>query len=127
MTAAFVRAMTTRDHDAIVALLADDVVLHSPVSHRPYQGRSVVGPLLCAAADIVDGLTYGEELVGPEHTALMFTGSIGGRDASGVDLLAVGADGLITEFTAVLRPLSAARAFSEAMGPRAAAIFDRSA
>lgn len=118
-TAAFVRAMQEHDPAAVEALLAADVVLHSPVSARPFRGRELVGPLLSAACEVLEDLTYTAELVGDGLHGLVFTATVDGRPASGVDLVVLDDAGAVAEFTATLRPLSAARAFSEAMGPHA--------
>jgi ketosteroid isomerase-like protein len=48
----FRAAVEARDWDAAVALLADDVVFHSPVVFRPYEGRAMVEPVLRAAFEV---------------------------------------------------------------------------
>jgi hypothetical protein len=45
----------------------------------------------------------------------MFRARVGDRELHGCDFLHIGADGLIDEFTVMVRPLSAALAFAEAM------------
>jgi len=44
------------------------------------------------------------------------TARVGDRELHGCDFLHVGADGLIDEFTVMVRPLSALTALAEAMG-----------
>ena len=55
--------------------------------------------------------------------ALIFRAGIAGtdREIEGIDLLRFGADGLIADFTVMLRPLSALVPFAQAMGERAQA------
>ena len=50
----------------------------------------------------------------PDH-ALVFTAKVGDLDINGCDFLHVGEDGLIDEFTVMLRPLRAVTAFAEKM------------
>lgn len=115
---AFRRAMEDGDPDAIRATLAEDVVLHSPVTSRPFHGRDLVTALLAAARATLEGLAYESELDGDGLHALTFAGAVAGRPASGVDLVVLDDDGLVRDFTAMIRPLGAARAFNEGMGQR---------
>ena len=39
---AFTAAIAARDIDALIASLADDVVLHSAVARSPFEGKEVV-------------------------------------------------------------------------------------
>lgn len=115
---AFRRAMEDGDPDAIRATLAEDVVLHSPVTSRPFRGRDLVTALLAAARATLEGLAYESELSGDGLHALTFAGTVAGRPASGVDLVMLDDDGLVQDFSAMIRPLGAARAFNEGMGQR---------
>lgn len=117
---AFRRAMEEGDPGAILATLADDVVLHSPVTARPFHGRDLVGALLAAARATLADLHYDHELAGDGLHALTFTGTVDGRPASGVDLVVLDDAGRVREFTAMIRPLRAASAFNAAMGERVA-------
>lgn len=122
---AFRRAMEDGDPQAILATLAEDVVLHSPVTSRPFHGRELVGALLAAARATLDGLRYEHELAGDGLHALTFTGTVEGRPASGVDLVVLDAEGLVADFTAIIRPLRAAEAFNAAMGERVGPLIAR--
>ena len=51
----------------------------------------------------------------PDGAVLRFACRVGDRDLEGVDILRFGADGLITEFTVMVRPYSAATALRERM------------
>jgi len=46
---------------------------------------------------------------------LVFTAKVGDLDINGCDFLHTGVDGLIDEFTVMLRPLKAVNAFAERM------------
>ena len=119
---AFRAAVEAHDLDAVVDLLASDVVLHSPVTFRPYVGRETVGTLLRLIADTFEDFRYTDELQGVEGThALVFRARVGDRELEGVDLLRLDDDGLVADLTAIIRPLSGLAALAQAMGPRAQA------
>lgn len=53
---------------------------------------------------------------GDRDSALVFRGTVDGKELTGCDFIHVGDDGLIDDFMVMVRPLSAAQALSEAMG-----------
>ena len=114
---AFRAAVEARDFDALSALFAEDVVFRSPIAHKPYRGRDTVAIILRAVSRVFEDLTYVREIGAPgaaDH-ALVFTARVGDLDINGCDFLHVGEDGLIDEFTVMLRPLRAVTAFAEKM------------
>jgi hypothetical protein len=102
----------------MVGCLADDIVFQSPLVFRPYVGREAVGTLLRAAASVFEDFHYVAELSGDGQTALVFRARIGSRDVQGIDLGRLDANGLLTQLTVFVRPLSAALALGEAMRKR---------
>ncbi|HEX6887277.1 MAG TPA: nuclear transport factor 2 family protein [Candidatus Nanopelagicales bacterium] len=113
-------AVEARDLDGMVAGLADDVRLHSPVAFRPFAGREAVRTVFANLFEVFEDFHYVDELAGQGTHALIFQARIGGREVQGLDHLRYDADGLVSEFTVMVRPLSAAIALAEAMGPRVA-------
>jgi hypothetical protein len=119
----FRRAVEARDADALVDVLAEDVVFRSPVVFRPYVGRDAVAPILRAALEVFEDFRYVQEIGtsdGTEH-ALVFRARIAGRELEGTDLLRTGADGTVVELAVLVRPLTGAVALAEAMRARLAA------
>jgi hypothetical protein len=115
----FRAAAEARDLDALVELLAEDVVLHSPVTFRHYTGCETVGILLRLVADTFEDLHYTDQLEGPDDVhALVFRARVGDRELEGVDLLRLDADGLIADLTAIIRPLSGVAALAQAIAPK---------
>jgi SnoaL-like domain len=113
----FRAAVEAGDHAGVVALLADDVVFQSPVVFAPYHGRDTLAAILLAVSRVFEDLHYEREIGAegaPDH-ALMFKARIGNREIDGCDFLHTNVDGLIDEFTVMVRPLSAAVALAEAM------------
>jgi SnoaL-like domain len=121
-TAARFRAAVEReDIDAAGELLAEDIVFHSPVTFHPFIGRDTVRRLIGEVAQVFENFRYTDEAAREGLHALIFQADVGEREIEGLDLLRIGADGLIAEFTVMLRPMSALVPFAQAMAERAAA------
>ncbi|MBN1529969.1 MAG: nuclear transport factor 2 family protein [Thermoleophilaceae bacterium] len=119
MAHAFRTAVESRDLDAAADLLAPDVQLHSPVAFRPFDGRESVMGVLTAITSVFEDFEYIDELESDDGTtALIFRARVGDKSVQGIDYLRHGDDGLITEFTVMLRPLSAIMAVGERMAPQ---------
>jgi hypothetical protein len=114
----FRRAAETRDIAGLFATLAEDVVLHSPIVHRPYVGRQQAGMILRAFIETVTDFHYQAELGGDGRSALVFRAKVGELDIEGVDLFTPTADGLVGDLTVFVRPFRAAQALAEAMRAR---------
>jgi SnoaL-like domain len=110
-------AVEARDLDALVALLSDDVVFRSPIVHKPYHGPQAVRVLLEGVLAIFEDFRYVRQIGAPDSPdhALVFQTRVGDRDIEGCDFLHENEDGLIDEFTVMVRPLSGAHALAEAM------------
>src|SRR5271170_5769036 len=104
---AFKRAVETRDLAALSLQLAPDVEFRSPVSHKTYHGREVVGFMLATVAQVFADFTYVDELESGTHSMLRFRMRVGDREGEGVDLIDRNADGLVQRLTVMIRPLSA--------------------
>lgn len=99
----------TRNTRELGALLAEDVVFHSPVVHTPQVGRAVTVQYLSAAFHVFfnPSFRYVREIVGPEDVALEFQVEIDGIGVNGIDLIKWNAEGRIVEFKVLIRPLKA--------------------
>lgn len=115
-------AAESHDIDALVATLAPDVVLHSPVTFAPYAGKATVGALLRLVSEALDGWRCVKEVHSPDGViGFVFGARVGDRELEGLDLLRLDADGLIAELTVMIRPLSGLIALAQAIGPKVAA------
>jgi SnoaL-like domain len=119
--ASFRAAVERMDIDAAQELFADDIVFHSPATFHPFVGRETVTRLLGLVAETFEDFRYTDELETGAAHALIFRASIAGREIEGIDLLRLDDDGLIADFTVMLRPLSGLVPFAQAMGEKAAA------
>lgn len=118
----FRAAVEAGDIDAAVSLLSDQVVFRSPVVFAPYRGRDAVGVILRAVVEVFEDFRYVREIGTPDGVdhVLVFRARVGDRELEGSDFLHLDADGLIDEFTVMVRPLNAALALAEAMKARLA-------
>jgi hypothetical protein len=118
--ARFREAVERHDIDAARGLLAEEIVFHSPVTFHPFLGRETVSRLLGEVAQVFEDFRYTDELDVDGAHALIFRARVGERELEGIDLLRFGADGLICDFTVMLRPLSGLVPFAQAMAERVA-------
>jgi hypothetical protein len=118
----FKRAVEAADQAALLDALAPDVVFRSPIVFKPYAGREVVAPILAAVFEVFEDFEYVDQLEGPRSATLLFRARVGDRDLDGLDYLRFGADGLVNEFTVMVRPLSGAMALAEAMRAKLEAV-----
>ena len=114
----FRAAVESGDIDAAEALFAQDIVFHSPATFHPFVGRETVTALLRIVAETFEDFRYTDELEMDGGEALIFRAAIGGREIEGLDLLRFDGDGLICDFTVMLRPLSGLVPFAQAMGEK---------
>lgn len=114
----FRTAVEQRDLDQMVRLLSPDVRLYSPVAFRPFVGHDQVRELFANLLEVFEGFHYVDELAGEASHALIFRAHIGDVQIHGLDHMVIGEDGLVTEFTVMVRPLSAAIRLAETMAPR---------
>jgi SnoaL-like domain len=116
--ARFREAAERKDIDAAGKLLAAEIVFHSPATFHPFVGRETVTSLLRIVADTFEDFRYTDELQADGCHALIFRAAIGGREIEGIDLLRLDEDGLIADFTVMLRPISGLVPFAQAMGEK---------
>ncbi len=115
---AFRVAVEARDLDGMVAQLGPDAVLHSPVTFKPFERREAIAVLFGALLEVFEDFTYTDEMGGEGVESLLFRARIGDRQVEGIDIIRVGRDGLIEDFTVMVRPMSGVQALAEAVGAR---------
>ena len=114
---AFREAIESRDLEAVVALLAEDVVFRSPAVYTPYHGRERVEAVLGAVGQVVKDFRYTREIGAPDadDRALVFEARVGDREVEGCDFVHTNEHGLIDELYVMFRPLSGLLALVEEM------------
>ncbi len=115
----FIEAVEQHDVDALLDLMADDVEFRSPVVFKQYTGREAVGHILRAVMQVFEDFRYVNTLSNDRGGhALVFEANVGDRSLEGCDFIETDADGRISRFTVMVRPLSAAHALAAAMSAR---------
>lgn len=99
----------SRNAQGLAALLADDVVFHSPVVHTPQVGKAITLQYLSAAFRVFfnESFRYVREIAGARDAALEFQVEIDGIAVNGIDLIKWNEQGQIVEFKVMIRPLKA--------------------
>ena len=108
----------SKDPAKLRALLHDDCCFLSPVVFAPQQGTDLVMAYLQAASMVFDNsaFRYAHELLGENRMVLEFEAEIDGKYINGVDIVDFDADGLITQFKVMVRPLQAVNMVWQKMG-----------
>jgi ketosteroid isomerase-like protein len=112
------KLVEARDENGLDNILADNVVFHSPVVHTPQEGKPITKLYLTAAMHVLNNGTfkYLREVISGNNAVLEFSTVIDGITINGVDMITWGADGRITEFKVMLRPLKAINLVHQMMG-----------
>lgn len=117
------RIALERRAEELADILAEDCVFESPVVHTPQKGRDIVEKYLRGALHVLntEHFRYGGEWYGAQGPAggsavLEFYSEVDGITINGVDIIGWGADGRITTFKVMVRPLKAINKLHEKMG-----------
>jgi SnoaL-like domain len=118
MPHAFRTAAESKNLELLGETLREDVVLHSPILFRGFEGRDTVIAVLTQVAATLEDLTYTDELSDEKTVALRFKAHVGDRELEGIDFLELDEEGKVAELTVFMRPLSALTRFNEQMAAR---------
>jgi SnoaL-like protein len=111
-------AVEAKDLDAATAILREDVILHSPLLFRGFEGREIVMQVLTHVAATLEDFRYTDELAEDGVVVLRFKARVGDRELEGIDFLELDEAGQVKELTVFMRPMSALKAFNEQMAAR---------
>ena len=92
--------------EAATAQLADDVVFKSPVVYKPYEGKEAVSLILLAVGEVFEDFCYDSQVDEGHRQVLQFHARVGDKSVEGADFLTFREDGLISELTVMVRPMS---------------------
>ena len=103
------RVVAARDPLLLADLLAEDATFHSPIVHRPQEGRDLVTLYLTGAMHVLgnDTFRYVREVVGDSDAVLEFVAEVDGVHINGVDMISWDRANRITDFKVMLRPMRA--------------------
>jgi hypothetical protein len=103
--------VASRDAASLPDLIAPDAEFHSPAVHTPQVGRALVTAYLTGAFAVLGPeLTYHDEWVRERDAVLRFTTTVDDLHVEGVDIITWDDNGLITDFTVMIRPVKALHA-----------------
>ena len=123
--------MRGRLEGGLDSLLAEDCVFYSPIVFTPQVGKEITKLYLTAAGQTLPGdkpsdessdsskdgkFRYVKEVMSGNTAVLEFETTVEGKYANGVDIITCNADGLISEFKVMFRPLQAINAVHRQMG-----------
>jgi hypothetical protein len=113
--------MKSHDATALWDLLHPDAVFESPVVHTPQRGRDITFKYLSSAEKVLGGagFKYVGEWRSDNGAVLEFEKEIDGITINGVDIISF-ADGKITHFKVMVRPLKAMNLLHQLMGAQLA-------
>lgn len=113
--------MKSHDSVALWDLLHPDAVFESPVVHTPQRGRDITFKYLASAEQVLggEGFKYVGEWRSDSGAVLEFEKVIDGITINGVDIITF-ADGKITHFKVMVRPLKAMNLLHQLMGAQLA-------
>ncbi|MGA9108943.1 MAG: nuclear transport factor 2 family protein [Smithella sp.] len=116
--AAWHKLLETKDAAGLDDILADNVVFHSPIVHTPQEGKPITKLYLTAALYVFNNgsFKYLRKIISGNNAVLEFTTVIDGITVNGVDMITWGADGRITDFKVMIRPLKAINLIHKMMG-----------
>ena len=114
----FRRAAESKDLDLLAETLREDVVLHSPVLFRGFEGRDTVATVLTHVAATLENFSYTDELAEGDTVVLRFKATVGDRELEGIDFLELDEDGNVRDLTVFMRPFSALNAYNAQMKAR---------
>ncbi len=125
-TSQYRTALEACDLERLLATMAPDVVVHSPLSMRArFDGRDEVRELLRAVFATVGQMRFHTD-VGDERTRVLFhSARVGGQDFEETTLVRLDEQARIAEVTLWIRPLPGITAMMAELGPRLARQYGR--
>jgi ketosteroid isomerase-like protein len=112
----FQQAFAARDFAAMRELLHPDVVLHSPILSTPFEGREAVIDLFEVITVTLEDVRFVVDIGEGDTHFFSFHARVGRTEMQGGDLVRVGDDGRIVEFTIFFRPLPGTAVLAAALG-----------
>lgn len=112
----------TRDLAALTAIIHPDATFRSPMAFKPYRSREAVVLILSTVITIFENFEYHRAFASDDglNLVLEFSADVGDKSLKGIDMIRFDADGLITDFEVMIRPLNGLQALGAEMGARLA-------
>src|SRR5215475_3606280 len=102
---AFRRSAETKDLDLLREALHEDVVLHSPILFKGFEGREMAMIVLANVIEVFEDFRYLDEVHGDGSVVLRFAAKVDDKfEIEGIDYLTLDDEGRVVDLTVVLRP-----------------------
>ena len=109
---------SSRETSALADLIDEHCTFQSPVVFTSQQGRAITIQYLAAAMQVLGNASfvYKRQWHSADSAVLEFESTIDGIRVNGVDIISWNAEGKITDFKVMVRPLKAVNKLHELMG-----------
>jgi hypothetical protein len=104
----------------IASIIHPDASFRSPMAFKPYQSAQAVTLLLSTVIQVFEDFEYHRQLASDDglSVVLEFSARVGEKNLKGIDLIQFDAEGRITDFEVMIRPLNGLQALGAEMGAR---------
>jgi len=116
------RLVETRDMADLASIIHPEATFRSPMAFKPYRSREAVVLILSTVITIFENFRYHRAFASDDglNVVLEFSAEVGDKSLKGIDMIRFDADGLITDFEVMIRPLNGLQALGAEMGARLA-------
>lgn len=110
--------IASKNPELLSAILADDVVFHSPVVHAPQKGKKITQIYLLAALQVFlsGDFKYLREVEEGNNSFLEFEVELDGVLINGIDMISWNEESKIVDFKVMIRPIKAINLIQQKMG-----------
>lgn len=110
----------SKDFASLADIIHPNATFRSPMAFKPYQSSQAVVLLLSTVITVFEDFAYHRQLATGDglSVVLEFSARVGEKNLKGIDLIEFDAEGLITDFEVMIRPLNGLQALGAEMGAR---------
>lgn len=117
------QALAALDKDAILATLAEEVVIYVAVHDGPLEGKGVADFLFGVLREELEAVTITDEIAEGDRSVVLFDTTIRGMAAQGLNVVRLDEAGSVCELTVFFRPLPSLQVVADVVGARMAERF----
>ncbi len=117
----FADALASKDANRYSEWFAEDMRLYTPIHEEPSVGREAACQILPVVFSLFDDFHYPDVIAGRDSHALLFRATVEGVALEGIDYIRANAQGQVTDFFVMVRPLKALTTLAKAIGARMSA------
>lgn len=112
--------VASKDLADLDSIIHPGATFRSPMAFKPYQSAQAVALLLRTVLTVFEDFAYHRQLASEDglSVVLEFSARVGEKNLKGIDLIQFDAEGCITDFEVMIRPLNGLQALGAEMGAR---------